>query len=121
MPSATLTSKGQITIPAEVRAALGVSFGDRIDFVEVEKGWVMRSFYDASRQQIQRVVEALLRTRGVIVERSDLVWMALGEYCRGNADFGDYLIEQYGREAGCEYTLTFDRSASNTAGMKLLR
>ncbi len=87
----------------------------------VETVWVMRSFYDASRQQIQRVVEALLRTRGVIVERSDLVWMALGEYCRGNADFGDYLIEQYGREAGCEYTLTFDRSASNTAGMKLLR
>ncbi len=38
MPSATLTSKGQITIPAEVRAALGVSFGDRIDFVEVAKG-----------------------------------------------------------------------------------
>jgi antitoxin PrlF len=38
MPSATLTSKGQITIPAEVRAALGVSFGDRIEFIEVEKG-----------------------------------------------------------------------------------
>jgi AbrB family looped-hinge helix DNA binding protein len=38
MPSATVTSKGQITIPAEVRAALGVSFGDRIEFVEVEKG-----------------------------------------------------------------------------------
>jgi antitoxin PrlF len=38
MPSATVTSKGQITIPAEVRNALGVSFGDRIDFVEVEKG-----------------------------------------------------------------------------------
>ena len=38
MPSATLTSKGQITIPAEVRAKLGVTFGDRIDFVEVEKG-----------------------------------------------------------------------------------
>ena len=38
MPSATVTSKGQITIPAEVRAALGVSFGDRVDFIEVEKG-----------------------------------------------------------------------------------
>ncbi len=38
MPSATVTSKGQITIPAEVRAALGVNFGDRIDFIEIEKG-----------------------------------------------------------------------------------
>jgi len=38
MPSATVTAKGQITIPIQVRAALGVSFGDRIDFIEVEKG-----------------------------------------------------------------------------------
>lgn len=38
MPSATITSKGQITIPVKVRTALGVSFGDRLDFVEVEKG-----------------------------------------------------------------------------------
>jgi AbrB family looped-hinge helix DNA binding protein len=38
MPSATITSKGQITIPIQVRSALGVDAGDRIDFVEVEKG-----------------------------------------------------------------------------------
>jgi AbrB family looped-hinge helix DNA binding protein len=36
--TATLTSKGQITIPAQVRAALGVDAGDRIEFVEVGKG-----------------------------------------------------------------------------------
>jgi antitoxin PrlF len=41
MPSATVTSKGQITIPQAVRSALGVSFGDRIDFIEVEKGQFM--------------------------------------------------------------------------------
>jgi AbrB family looped-hinge helix DNA binding protein len=41
MPSATVTSKGQITIPQQVRVALGVSFGDRIDFVEMEKGQFM--------------------------------------------------------------------------------
>jgi antitoxin PrlF len=35
---ATVTSKGQVTIPARVRAALGVDAGDRIEFVEVEKG-----------------------------------------------------------------------------------
>jgi AbrB family looped-hinge helix DNA binding protein len=36
--SATLTSKGQITIPAKVRAALGVDAGDRVEFVEVAPG-----------------------------------------------------------------------------------
>ena len=38
MPSAMLTSKGQITIPARVRRAMQVESGDRIDFVEVSDG-----------------------------------------------------------------------------------
>jgi len=38
MTAATITAKGQITIPAIVRAALGVDTGDRLEFVEVEKG-----------------------------------------------------------------------------------
>ena len=38
MPTATLTSKGQITIPAEVRRELNVGTGDRIEFVQVEPG-----------------------------------------------------------------------------------
>jgi len=38
MTTATLTSKGQITIPAPVRNALGVETGDRVEFVEVEPG-----------------------------------------------------------------------------------
>ena len=38
MPTATITSKGQITIPKEVREALGVSTGDRVEFVAEEKG-----------------------------------------------------------------------------------
>jgi antitoxin PrlF len=32
MPSATLTSKGQITIPKEVREHLGIEPGDRVSF-----------------------------------------------------------------------------------------
>lgn len=38
MSAATLTSKGQLTLPKEVRAALGVGPGDRIDFVRMEDG-----------------------------------------------------------------------------------
>ena len=38
MATATVTSKGQVTIPARVRSRLGVDAGDRIEFVEVEKG-----------------------------------------------------------------------------------
>ena len=38
MITAKVTSKGQVTIPAVVRAALGVESGDRVEFIEVEHG-----------------------------------------------------------------------------------
>lgn len=38
MPAATLTSKGQITLPQPVRQALGLEAGDKIDFVAEADG-----------------------------------------------------------------------------------
>jgi antitoxin PrlF len=38
MASAAVTSKGQITIPIEVREELGLKTGDRIEFVKNEEG-----------------------------------------------------------------------------------
>ncbi len=38
MTAATLTSKGQLTLPKDVRNALGVGPGDRVDFVQMEDG-----------------------------------------------------------------------------------
>jgi antitoxin PrlF len=39
MPAATLTSKGQITIPLAVRTALGLHTGTKVDFVRVGDGF----------------------------------------------------------------------------------
>jgi AbrB family looped-hinge helix DNA binding protein len=36
--TATLTTKGQVTIPVDVRRALNVEAGDRLEFVQIEPG-----------------------------------------------------------------------------------
>jgi antitoxin PrlF len=41
MPTATLTTKGQVTIPKEVRDHLGVDTGDRLSFVVQDDGTVI--------------------------------------------------------------------------------
>ena len=38
MPRSTVTSKGQITIPKEIRDQMGLKTGDRIDFVRERNG-----------------------------------------------------------------------------------
>jgi len=38
MPRSTVTSKGQVTIPKEVRDQMGLKPGDRIDFVKDRAG-----------------------------------------------------------------------------------
>ena len=39
MPTSTLTSKGQITLPLAVRRALVLEAGDKVDFVAVPGGY----------------------------------------------------------------------------------
>ena len=70
MPSAALTSKGQITLPKEVRDHLRVAEGDRIDFVVDESGRVELKRAGATVE----LVRGILKRRGkkaVSVERMD--------------------------------------------------
>lgn len=41
MSTATVTSKGQITIPVDIRTGLGLEAGDRINFLMDESGQVI--------------------------------------------------------------------------------
>lgn len=60
MPTSTMTSKGQITIPKEVRDRLGIAPGDRLDFVVGPDGTV--SLVSLSRPV--RELFGLLKTPG---------------------------------------------------------
>lgn len=51
MPTSTLTSKGQITLPLAVRQAMGLETGDKVDFVEVDGGFKLVSL----RKDVRRL------------------------------------------------------------------
>lgn len=44
-----VTSKGQVTIPKEIREELGLRSGDEIAFEETEEGYVIRKTVDENR------------------------------------------------------------------------
>jgi AbrB family looped-hinge helix DNA binding protein len=60
VPTATLTSKGQVTIPKPVREFLRVKPGDRLDFVIGADGRVLVRAGTASARELK----GLLRRRG---------------------------------------------------------
>ena len=48
MPTAKVTSKGQVTIPKKVREGLGIRPGDELDFVEDRRGYRLEKHMKAS-------------------------------------------------------------------------
>jgi antitoxin PrlF len=71
MTAATVTSKGQITIPARVRAALGLAAGSRVEFVEIEEG---RFLLVAATAEVQSLKGILRKPRSAVsIERMNEV------------------------------------------------
>jgi predicted nucleic-acid-binding protein len=90
------------------------------DIVLVETAWVLEDFYEYSRSQIAAAMEALLSTAQLRAVNASAVSVALERYRSSTADFADCLIGVVNREAGCDYTATFDRKASRLTEFRLL-
>jgi len=56
MASATVTSKGQITIPVKVRNSLGLNPGDRVQFVEADKGKFVMTAVNRSIRELEGIL-----------------------------------------------------------------
>ena len=67
MPTATLTSKGQVTIPKAVREALRIDSGDQIDFVFTDRGDVLVRAVNLDVRELKGLLKRP-RRRGVTVE-----------------------------------------------------
>jgi len=86
----------------------------------VELYWVMTSCYAATKGEICDLLETLLRTKEIIVAKTDVMWKAVRLFRDGKADLADCLIERDAQNAGCAYTSTFDRDAAKHCGMRLI-
>lgn len=86
----------------------------------VECVWTLRTTYRADRVAVGTFVQSLLGAQEILVEHASAVARALSTAANAQLDFADALIAQLSSEAGCEYTLTFDRKAAQLPGMRLL-
>lgn len=86
----------------------------------IELYWVLTSCYELTGEQVTQALDAILRTKQLLVERSDQVMRALRIFAAGKADFADCLIERSASGAGCTQTMTFDVGAAKHAGMVLV-
>jgi antitoxin PrlF len=66
MASAAITSKGQITVPKEIRDVLGVRPGDRLAFRALEDGTVVVEAETVDLMTLRGALKA--RRKGVTVE-----------------------------------------------------
>lgn len=82
--------------------------------------WVLEAAYGHHKQEIQMVLERILRTAQFRFDHKDQLWQAWQDYRQGQADFSDYLIGHLGLRTGCQETVTFDRALQHHPAFQLL-
>jgi len=85
-----------------------------------ETVWVLDRCYHTDKDTIVVILEKILRIEQFQIQSVDKVWRALKEFKKTAADFADCLVAQSNIGTGCEYTVTFDKKASDSVGYRLL-
>ena len=85
--------------------------------VAIETFWVLRNTYRVDSGAIARAMRVLLDSETIVFQAPDVVRRALRD---SEHNFADAVIAILGVDAGCDYTVTFDRTASALPGMLLL-
>jgi predicted nucleic-acid-binding protein len=113
--------------PAQARIAqtlLGDLTPDAPGFVcrevLIEFVWVLSRTYRFSRAAVSEAVLGLICADALKLELEAEVRRALEIYSASKADIADILIEAAGRRAGALEMVTFDRSAAQLDGVRLL-
>ena len=73
MPRSTLTSKGQITIPKDVRDEMGLKPGDRVDFVKNRAGRFMLRPINTDFRALKGIIKSPLGRPITIKEMNDAI------------------------------------------------
>lgn len=88
--------------------------------VMCELVWVLETAYRFEKTSVLLAVERILETTPLIVEDRDLIYDTLEAFRSGSGDFSDYIIGIRNRAAGCQDTVTFDRSLKESEMFSLL-
>jgi predicted nucleic-acid-binding protein len=80
------------------------------DLVLCEVVWVLRAAYRLGKPAIAEALDKVISTAIFSFEDRELIRSALADYLNGPGDFSDYVIGRRNARAGCEHTVTFDRS-----------
>jgi predicted nucleic-acid-binding protein len=116
----TLDDNVQAAVASRVLNGLSVESPGFLSLVVIiELVWVLESSYGFEKDRIIDTLDALLRAQELTIEQADTVRQALRRYAFSGADFADCVIDRCGKEAACEYTVTFDKGAA-AAGMRLI-
>lgn len=90
--------------------------------VLVELCWVLKRLYSVSEAELVETVADLLASSKFKLENEPVIQAAVQQMRnrKSKVGFADQLIAQIATAAGCSHTVSFDRAAVRSAGMKLL-